>query len=471
MKRDLDTLLYILVAALFLCIVGKDLFSDGMFMDGLYYAAIANNMANGYGTFWSPQLSPDFHALFYEHPPLALGIQSGLFSIFGDSIYIERFYSFFTFLATGFAITLIWKELTAFFKWGWLPLLFWMTVGESLWAASNNMLENTMMVFSTFSVWLYFVRVRKQSLLWLMLAGVSLFFALFTKGFFCLYIWGLPFFDWLFRRKRTFSSSLVDTVILVVSSLIPVALLYFFVEGAKANMEGYFMQQVVRSVESIQTVDYRLKILVNFFIGILPQLLITGIIYLVVRKNADIRSLRSRTGVFYLFLALALGGVIPITISLKQRAFYILTVYPLFSVGFAYFVLPLFVELVNRLRNSAKAVSFLRFFTGLAILVGLVISVYQWGEIGRDKTMIRDVDTIVSYTGEGVSLSLCRSLGDNYSLHGYFARRGHVGLNNTYQVRREFFLGGDNCIPDSLQRFYNKVDIPTEEFHLFELID
>ena len=67
-------------------------------MDGLYYATIAKNLANGLGSFWQLYFT-ELDGVFYGHPPLAMGLQSILFSIFGDSIYIERAYSFSTFIA------------------------------------------------------------------------------------------------------------------------------------------------------------------------------------------------------------------------------------------------------------------------------------------------------------------------------------------------------------------------------------
>ncbi|MEM9052552.1 MAG: glycosyltransferase family 39 protein [Bacteroidota bacterium] len=214
-------------------------------MDGLYYAAVANNMANGFGSFWVPHLSPNLHSDFFEHPPLAMGLQAALFKVFGSSIYVERFYSLLTFIATAGLISLIWKELTGSFKRLWLPIFMWIIAGQVFWAVSNNMLENTMMIFTTLAVWLYFVKVRSGNRLWLLFAGISLVLALFTKGFFCLYVWGLPFFDWLFRRQSRIHVALTDTLILVLASVVPTLLLYYFVEPVRLNVDGYFQEQLI----------------------------------------------------------------------------------------------------------------------------------------------------------------------------------------------------------------------------------
>ena len=115
---------FLIVFALFLGVSAPALFSDGMFMDGLLYATVAKNLANGIGSFWYLHLSETLYPVFHEHPPLAIGIQSILFRILGDSIYIERFYSLFTFLITGLIIYLIWNLVTENKKKeiAWLPL-------------------------------------------------------------------------------------------------------------------------------------------------------------------------------------------------------------------------------------------------------------------------------------------------------------------------------------------------------------
>jgi hypothetical protein len=95
---------YLFVAGIFLMIVCQDLFSNGMFLDGLVYSTISINLANGLGSFWNPHftatLMPDFH----EHPPLAFGIQYIFYKLLGESRFIEKLYSLLTVVIVGFII-------------------------------------------------------------------------------------------------------------------------------------------------------------------------------------------------------------------------------------------------------------------------------------------------------------------------------------------------------------------------------
>ena len=45
---------YVFVAAVFLLLACNNVLTRGMFMDGLIYSSVADNMAHGIGDFWHP---------------------------------------------------------------------------------------------------------------------------------------------------------------------------------------------------------------------------------------------------------------------------------------------------------------------------------------------------------------------------------------------------------------------------------
>ena len=176
---------YIIIFGLFLGLCAPTLWSDGMFMDGLYYAAIAKNLSNGLGSFWYLHHTDFSHPIFHEHPPLAIGIQSVFFYLFGESIYIERIYSFFTFIFTGIIIHFIWEEINSkeLTYLSWVPLILWISIPLNSWACSNNILENTMNIFVSFSVLLSLKSLKSSKLKNIFLAGICLSLAFLSKGF------------------------------------------------------------------------------------------------------------------------------------------------------------------------------------------------------------------------------------------------------------------------------------------------
>jgi len=122
------TYFYIAIAGIFMLIICHSWLSDGMFMDGTIYATISRNLANGSGTFWQPHLTDTIYPVFIEHPPLAFGLEAILFKVFGDSRFVERFYSLLTIFITGIIIVSIWKLILKKSSTGWLPVLFWITM-------------------------------------------------------------------------------------------------------------------------------------------------------------------------------------------------------------------------------------------------------------------------------------------------------------------------------------------------------
>jgi len=91
LKPNITLFFYLAIAALFMLMTGFRLFAEGMFVDGVTYAAISRNLANGLGSFWEPHFSATLDTQFHGHPPLALGMQSLAFRVFGDSLLVERF--------------------------------------------------------------------------------------------------------------------------------------------------------------------------------------------------------------------------------------------------------------------------------------------------------------------------------------------------------------------------------------------
>ncbi|MCD4773130.1 MAG: glycosyltransferase family 39 protein, partial [Bacteroidales bacterium] len=271
---------YLIVISLFILIVGPSLFSDGMFMDGLLYAAISKNLANNLGSFWDLHLTNTLYPHFHEHPPLAFGIQSLFFKLFGESIFVERFYSFITFIITGWIITRIWKKITnsRFHSLVWLPLLFWILIPLVTWAAANNMLENTMMIFTSLSVLFILKSLDSKRLLYLSLSGLMLFLGFLTKGFVALFPLSMMFWIFIIKRNINCKRFLIDTFVLCIATLAPLLIIYLISPESIDSLTAYFNKQIVGSLKNIQTVDSRFYILWRLFNELIPA----GIILLII---------------------------------------------------------------------------------------------------------------------------------------------------------------------------------------------
>ena len=458
---DRHKLGYFAVTAFFIAICAPTLFSDGMFLDGVTYAAIAKNMANGFGEFWSPYYSDSLFPKFHEHPPLAIGIQAFFFKVFGDSIYVERIYSLATYLITGRIIVLIWKRITGSFQFGWLPMLLWFLVTDTVWACSNNMLENTMMIFTTLS-FLWILKSEKKGLLWLIFAGISLFLALLCKGFTSLYIWAVPFFMWVFLRKETFAKMFLNSMILVAFTLIPIAIILLISDSALETLSKYITNQVVGGITKAQTVNSRFTIIFKFILTTLPSIILTGVIILIGKKKGTLPNLNAYKKIAFALISLTFAGILPIMISLKQRGFYILTVYPFFALGLSLLILPLVSKFKPLKINLVKAI------TLGVVTLALILSFINWGKLNRDHNLVNDCKLIVNKVGEGKRINICHDVRKRYNILAYYSRYGRISLMTSKLSNEEYLIiWKDQCF-NTFQGNYTKVPIPTQEFHLFK---
>ena len=64
----------------------------GLFQDGVVFASVARNMAEGLGGFWTPRFTDTAYRLEFMHPPLGPWLQSHAFRLFGDQPRLEVFY-------------------------------------------------------------------------------------------------------------------------------------------------------------------------------------------------------------------------------------------------------------------------------------------------------------------------------------------------------------------------------------------
>jgi hypothetical protein len=100
-----NTPYWLLTISVMILLVLPVLIQDGMFLDGVLYTCVSNNLSHGYGSFWSPMFSPAGFGgspYFLEQPPLVFGIQSLFFRLFGDSMYVDNCFSHKSFVETNF---------------------------------------------------------------------------------------------------------------------------------------------------------------------------------------------------------------------------------------------------------------------------------------------------------------------------------------------------------------------------------
>ena len=448
---------YLFVVGLFGLFACNNLLTRGMFMDGLIYTSVAANMAEGVGSFWHPVYTATQFPDFYEHPPLMMWLLSLWFRLFGTGMMAAKAYSVAVLLLTAALMVGVWKQLGFKTGLGWLPLLMLTLIPDVALAAHNNYLESTMTLFVLASVWLV---LRGKGVGWHLLAGVMLAAAFLTKGPTGLFPLALPALLWLFGERRGFGQMVLGTLAMALGLAAPLTLLWFCVPDAQEFLRKYFENQVIGGSQTLVTSrTYIVKTLFSHTAVVLVVAL-AAVLFGILRKSAPWRPTRDSWRRFGLLFALALCGTLPMMVSTKQRAFYLLTVFPFVALAVAALLEPLVRYYEKQLQRPAMTI-----VTVVVLVAAVVTNALYYGKPGRDKVMLADMDLIAPALQEGEIVTITPDLASNNSLHGYYYFYHHVTLDANAQHRHLI------AAEDVADTTYIEVPLQTEEYRLYRLLE
>lgn len=441
---------WLFLLSLFLLLTAPDLFMSGMFLDGVTYAAVARNFAFDGDLATHLTYTQTLFPQFVEHPPLHFWLSGVLYKLFGDHEWVENLYCLITAGFTAFFIAKIWQVLLpAQRNQFWLPVLLWMLVPVVSWSYSNNMLENTLSIFVLAAAFAYLKFAKGKKTSWLLLAGFFLAAGFFTKGFVALYIWVLPaLYAWFMADNFSFKKAVTHSVLFVAATAIPALFYLWLVPDAALMTELYIQKQVVGSIQNVVTVSSRFFILGDFILKILIPLIVVAVFYFLAKRTKSNRAFaKSNTKVALVFLLVALCGVLPIMVSLKQRSFYIVSVYPFVALAISAVAYPFF-ERVSVWLQTKKA--FVATSVILGVAIAAIVAINLSGG-GRDKDLMHDVAAIGEITGAKALLNSNEELYRSESvLHAYFQRYGRlsIGMNEEtpYFLAKSGQLLGDSVL-------------------------
>ncbi len=474
---------YIIVFALFLFLAGKGLLSTGMFMDGLIYDCVARNMADGIGSMWHPVYTETYFHEFYEHPPLAMFLLSLCYRLAGMGLWVCRAYSLLMFAITALLIIRLWRYVDGDVRMGWLPLLFWIAVQSVSHFSYSNILEVSMAPFVVGSVLLvlraYNARLVFLHGLLLLLSGVLLAAAFLTKGFTGLYPLVFPMIlalmgygaDYKVRLFQRVWRAVIDTLMVIVGLAGSLGLLFLIDGDSYRYIVTYVETQVLGTINE-PVVTSRFYIVRAFFERTAFVWLLFAVVAVIGIANKKQLLQTKRCKVVLAYCMLVAFGVLPVMVSLKQRSFYIFTVYPFFAVIMAVGISPVVESLLRRTSRLFRFVMPLVALLLLGAACGYQSTLY--GKPDRDVVIQQDEQLILPYLQEGERVAIAKGMEDIYSLHGYYYRDRRVSLDcdDSLNLCQHLILNDPSRLDEVCRHAsYEKVNIPTQEYHLYNRVE
>lgn len=398
------------------------LFTKGMFFDGLTYAAVARNLNDGLGTFWAPHYTEAIHPIFYEHPPFSFGLQSLFYRLFGDQVWVDRFYPYVFYGLSVLMIRRLWALFIPAGHRGWIPQLIWTLTPTVIWVHQNNMLEAPLAAATLATTWLLVEGTLKKNYFWSGLAGVLLFLAVGIKGpvgLFPLVV--VPLLGVLFPEHRGASFWSMSAMIVVFGTLFA----YFFTFEPEFNkfFDGYLNRQLLPTLrgEREQRGSAWLSLLEVAKQLALPVLVLVG---LSLRRKAGY-PLR-RESLF--FFGIGLSAILPFLFMDRQHHYYFMPAMVYWVMGFSMLYEQAPWPWQIQRKKWVVRISYLNLFCWL-IAVGL--SLYFAKSPMRDKGMIK---TITQLEAQGVQKVGVDQLANYWKESAIAARYGHITFTENKNV-------------------------------------
>ena len=196
-------------------------------------------------------------------------------------------------------------------------------------------------------------------------------------------------------------------------------------EQAYDYLHAYLTNQVVGSVQNIATVTSRWNIVKDFFSESIV-LWILLVIFLIIKRK-QIKQLAINKDAIALLL-IVFSGVLPIMLSMKQRGFYILSVFPFLAIAIAMILAPPLEELLNKWSRERRAKTQKVLFVLSIILCLGLIGFYPKKSISRDKDLIEVTDMVNKHVPNWGRIGVDKRHRNGWGLIGYMARYGGYSL-------------------------------------------
>jgi hypothetical protein len=461
----------LITLGVFIILFFSKVFQHGLFFDGLIYAAVAQNLSLGNGTFWVPQFSQTIFPEFFEHPPLVFGIEGSMMRLFQEAFFTEKLFSFLMAASTVVFVGLIWKKIMPEKKLQqlyWLPILFWVITPKNSWSFTNNLLENAVCMFSIASVYCVLVALQKTGVkrtLFILIASGLVSAGFLSKGFPALFPLGFFFVYWLFFRKTyTLQLFLKDTVLLFLGIGVILGGIYYFSSAAQHNFLTYLDQQVLGSITGKNRVGSRIVLMKNLFNELIPILILVSIVFLIFRRRLGElfkqQAVQNKWALF--FVCIGLSASVPLMVSLKISSFYLIPTLPYFDLALA-LLISSFVAIVVERNSAAKSARLSTLILGvLTVLVGVGLTVKNVNTVGRNSDILHDMAQIKPFVGEEAIFSIHSSYKADWTTIAYFQRYLRVSFDRSDELQEFHLIPKGEQVPEN----YERIPLDTEKYSL-----
>jgi hypothetical protein len=460
----------LLLTLIFVLLVLSRLVTDGMFLDGVLYAVLSKNLAQGVGTIWDLRVSAEW-GTWHEHPPLVLVLQSMFFKVLGNGYATERMYCGLVTVLSMALMARIWRQVlppAPYAAWWPLPLLLWLLNEDVYLSYSSNMLECTLTVFTLLAVHLYLraeaAVVPSQRAMALVVGAFCVFLAFLCKGLVALY--PLAFFGIaaLAQKEKTWARGARYTIYSIALVLAFGGLLLLHTP-ARSALAQYFDQQVWAALMGKRNENialHRLFILERFLTTHAHWFVVLAAVWWAARKYGRKAVSRAHWPAVVLFGGLAAAALLPIVVSPKQAAHYVVPSLPWAALALG----AVFAGLLEVL-PTVRPPRWLAVVLGLGIVAALAWVGTRVGQVRPDLAELRPIMERIPH---GIPVGFHEKNGPTYVLEAYFQRYHEVRTNRASFEESFVVVEAGVAIPTEHAGHLEEIPTPSTRFKLYKYV-
>jgi hypothetical protein len=442
--------LLLLVLGLYLALTLPKLLTLGLFQDGVVFASVARNMAEGLGDFWTPRFTDTAYRLEFMHPPIGPWILSHFFGWFGDQPRLEVFYGIGLGLLNLGLLALLWRTVSR--RSGaacgaWLPLFLYVAMPLTGHAYTSNLLECPMTSFlllaTVASHRAVEVRSRAAGLGLTVLSGLMIFLAIQTKGPAAAYVHVYPFLLALLVPGHRWQRGLAVSAGALGMALLITAAVILPSEAALEFTRQHYQGLVFQALEGGNIPSQgRFSVLKTMLAEPLAGLVLALIAARVLRVRPRADPARRDL----LFLSTALAGSLPYLITTHQYSRYALPALVMLAVALAFFLQEVGARIESSLSRRGRSL-----VTSVAVLlaaVGVAASVTLAGSIRKHEEFHLDFSVQPLDLDGRPLVSVCpHELAVDWELVGDLQR--YLSVSLTTEPGQAYWLteNGSGCEP------------------------
>lgn len=442
------------------------------FVDGLTYASVSRNLSIGVGEWWDPFYTSSIHPHFREQPPLYFWLLSYGYDTFGDSMVVERAFNVLLFALQIAIVSIIWFQIFGTTN-NFLPILLLATMPKYAWAFRSGVLETLLGTLTLAAILFFIFALKSRSLLVLIVfslaSGLCCFLATLTKGPVGVFPLATPVL-FLIRSGRAQIHRILISTLFSCSLLIFCYLWLFELSNALQYFSEYLESHLLPVLAGSRTDGTHAKSYLYFLKKLFEELLIPlGFLIFVSifaqLKHITVKHCHLKDALF--FIALGLGGSIPLLVSDKFRAFYLVPSLPLYALGLAILIQPYLQPMHSWIKRHS---SYERLRLGCVVGAGLVLL----GTLGYSGTLIaiprKDhayfqlIESLKAREIKGNQIRTDPSLMADWSLHAYMQRHLRISLSAKVPTSQHYFIvPAGSPVPAG----YFPLDLPIDKYDVF----